>query len=1228
MSSPLRPRGRRAVPLQTSAVLALVALMTGALASPAAAAAASPEPPAESSVPSAGDVPEGSTDESPSNESSDDADEPAQTPSPTTAETPPATDPVATPAATPADIDLALRIALAGVTTGTAPFDADDAPGHDSSATNDIVRTHDTITYRVEVQLDGAASDDRVVVRQVLPEGLLWPSVAGLPAYCGAGSTVSDDRLVLDCVLSGVLPNSVTTYDLVASAASVANGSVLAAVPGAISATATDAASGSPATDATDIPSVTASSGPRVNLGVRPAVVSNTSSQGGVPGFLVHYDAYLDLAGYNAAGGLGARGQSNVVDDVTFVVDLDEVSPNSRLSDKTVCAAGAHEGRVFPKVGGGGDNAVSDSGTWTCRIDLSDPRRIIVTVSGADLSADHIPTKTANGAAIPLRGYLALGRFGIFTPRDDVPADGSLNTRIHVRDFVATGTDASGGPVPNAQEPLDDNTATANLIRRPDGTHATRYVGETLTELVPVPGQFLPGTGDGVVVPGQQYRALTMYNNRGGTEFTGQLFCQAFDTKTQHVAVGLDGVPARAHGSTDIVIEYGTRPTVDETADDATRWKQMNDTTCDDGDDVWTTDLSSIAVEDITKIRYRSTNGVIAIGASLMASLTLEMNEGVPAGTLLAESYSLYSPEQFPDDRDTSKWYAKDGWYHSKYDPSQVSNADFPRGDRLTAANAVISIGKRAIVPAVDPGSPAQLLAGERVRFEVTPQITSVPGQGDAARDVVVVDRLPAGLVYDPTDVSHVPESVETAEDGSTLITWRLGQVARGSEPVIRYWATSDATVQGDLVNQVVVSSPDDPGSLDEVPTDPAVQDAHYGRQTVSLRAPGGLRVQKSVEQRVVESGDHIDYRLAYANMNATGAQEDVALVDVLPFVGDSRGSTADGVLAGEVDAPDGDRVRYTSADPAAVQATSGVGAETGYGDLPAGFTWCSFDEFGAESCPTSLADVTAFRVETAELDALERHEIVVELTTDGAVSGAEYRNDATVRSASQTLGARSPLVATTVVSSSIGERLWWDRDGDGIDDDGADGQPGDGVAGVPLRLTGVDKHGAEVSEQTETDADGRYRFSGLVSGTYSIRVDLPEGAGITGFRIGDDGLVNSALDPQSSTMEDIVVADPSPTGADRVDLTWNGGIVEVELPVTPPVTDPEGPKEPSEPTPTETPQATPERASGTQGPLATTGVLWLDQAVIAAMLLLVIGGTALLVRSRRARGGAEESRG
>ncbi|MEM7455134.1 MAG: DUF4347 domain-containing protein [Planctomycetota bacterium] len=49
------------------------------------------------------------------------------------------------------------------------------------------------------------------------------------------------------------------------------------------------------------------------------------------------------------------------------------------------------------------------------------------------------------------------------------------------------------------------------------------------------------------------------------------------------------------------------------------------------------------------------------------------------------------------------------------------------------------------------------------------------------------------------------------------------------------------------------------------------------------------------------------------------------------------------------------------------------------------------------------------------------------------------------------------------------------------------------GLAGVTVTLTGVDDLGAEVSRTTSTDSDGKYVFSGLRSGTYTVSsADVP----------------------------------------------------------------------------------------------------------------------------------------
>jgi hypothetical protein len=48
---------------------------------------------------------------------------------------------------------------------------------------------------------------------------------------------------------------------------------------------------------------------------------------------------------------------------------------------------------------------------------------------------------------------------------------------------------------------------------------------------------------------------------------------------------------------------------------------------------------------------------------------------------------------------------------------------------------------------------------------------------------------------------------------------------------------------------------------------------------------------------------------------------------------------------------------------------------------------------------------------------------------------------------------------------------------------------PGEGVGGAIVTLTGVDKNGGTVSQTLTTAADGTYQFTGLSAGTYSISV-------------------------------------------------------------------------------------------------------------------------------------------
>lgn len=68
---------------------------------------------------------------------------------------------------------------------------------------------------------------------------------------------------------------------------------------------------------------------------------------------------------------------------------------------------------------------------------------------------------------------------------------------------------------------------------------------------------------------------------------------------------------------------------------------------------------------------------------------------------------------------------------------------------------------------------------------------------------------------------------------------------------------------------------------------------------------------------------------------------------------------------------------------------------------------------------------------------------------------------------------------------ATIGDRVWNDQDHNGVDN----GEPG--VPGVTVILK--DASGTEVA-RTTTDSDGRYRFEGVLPGTYTVSIEVPSG--------------------------------------------------------------------------------------------------------------------------------------
>lgn len=423
-------------------------------------------------------------------------------------------------------------------------------------------------------------------------------------------------------------------------------------------------------------------------------------------------------------------------------------------------------------------------------------------------------------------------------------------------------------------------------------------------------------------------------------------------------------------------------------------------------------------------------------------------------------------------------------------------------------------------------GSPATI--GDDLQY--TLDIT-IPA-GSVGYDTTVLDTVPSGIVFLGTAaVSCTPSAGASCTPNITPVqigsepAWYLGDLVPSSSVArvvtIVYDAyvadtvgdgdteTNSAAVYANTIDRITVEPP-------ATAPDPSGFDVSAGPATADVAV---IEPTLTIDKDVVGQNADADYRRALPNETltyqltientGTAPAYDIVVADLV----DARvvaGSIADGSDAGV-------SWTVTDADP-----SDGSLAWFVAGPVPVGtaFTinydidvWnaTSADEAAAGPEFSNVADITSFW----GVPAAER-----------VVNGYSYREYTNVA---------SDQVDIELDLASIGDRVWFDRNGDGVQD--AD-EPGFENVGVTVTYYGLDDApggGDDEVFTTMTGPDGSWLVTDLPGGEYQVDVsagDLPAGMSPTwdldDLLVGPDGRWIGTLDEDADKRD--------------VDFGYNGG--------------------------------------------------------------------------------------
>lgn len=382
-------------------------------------------------------------------------------------------------------------------------------------------------------------------------------------------------------------------------------------------------------------------------------------------------------------------------------------------------------------------------------------------------------------------------------------------------------------------------------------------------------------------------------------------------------------------------------------------------------------------------------------------------------------------------------------------------------------SNPSLDVEKERITPAPPDH---YVIIGETVAYTIT-----IRNTGDTALNTVTVTDTFETTYLDYDSATPTPDTVD--ESNGKLIWNDLtggGSLAPGASTVITVTFKATATTGG----QKTHNRADVVGVDENNETVGPEEDTAF----VRITNPAVTVDKELVGSSPVLVGDSVQFTIVITNTGDT-------TIDVLPLS----------------DTYDSSKLQFVSASPSPDSAGSGT------------LSWNDLTGTGSLAVGASTTVVVTFTALASTTPGT---------TTDTAtVSGAQDEHGSTVPTGSDTADVQ------ILTPASIGNYVWHDQDGDGIQDAG---EPG--LQGVTVELYDSSD---TLQDTTTTNASGLYTFTHLFPGNYYVQFIKPAGYEFTAQDQGTDDAKDS--DADQSTGKTAVTS----LSEGESDMTWDAGLYQ-----------------------------------------------------------------------------------